>query len=115
MDALITELEAAPVGSRELSDKVLLATGWSIGSTGHWFTPEHERLGINPQRPSPTESLDAALTLVPEGWFINTANQSNSGWIWGLYNPDIQECVANRIEKEPPALALTIAALKARP
>jgi len=74
-DKLIADLEAAPKGSRELSDDILRALGWRDNPRDFkWFDPDgklhdgrdayNRRLG--PPRPSPTESLDAAMGLLPE-------------------------------------------------
>ncbi len=80
LKSLIAELERAKEGSRTLSDKVLLACGWSYepnrygpggpqwGGGGLWTDPLGIGTAASDPRPSPTESLDAALTLVPEGW-----------------------------------------------
>ena len=84
---LIAELEQAKEGSRELSDRVLLAVGWTTsdskdtrarfwrspeGEDYDWWDDPHARSRGGPplKRPSPTESLDDALTLVPEGFAI---------------------------------------------
>lgn len=57
-----------------------------------------------------TASIDAAMTLVPEGWS------------WSLFGPDNQACLVNpenpsqaaTCDAATPAIALCIAALKAR-
>ena len=72
---LISDLEAATEGSRDLSDRVLLACGWvfalghpAIMSESYWQAPEvNERILILGEQPSPTESIDDAVALVPEG------------------------------------------------
>lgn len=75
MTDLIARLKAAEVGSRELSDEVLLALGWvkfyfsvihaSSGSvTEHWTAPNGSMMYAS-ERPSPTESVDDALALAP--------------------------------------------------
>ncbi len=115
MKDLIAELEAAPEGSRELSDKVLLAIGW-IGQSAasqqagilipHWKSPDGRDVPSG-LRPSPTESLDAALTLVPEGYGF--AMYAVSG---GQYEATVQSggsCI-----KPSLPLALCIASLRAR-
>ena len=64
---LIADLEAATEGSRELSDRVLLACGCRpIGSYGgeYGWKDQHDcEIG----EPDPTRSLDDALAQVPEG------------------------------------------------
>jgi hypothetical protein len=60
-----------------------------------------------------TQSLDAALTLVPEGWRTDTVYQSldRRRWTWALR---IERGVGTAGNAPTPALALVIAALKAR-
>ena len=88
MTDLIDRLKAATVGSRELSDEILLATGWTtIERQYQWFDPSgvlHDgrdaydrRLG--PPRPSPSESIDAALTLQQENVVSITICDSPAG------------------------------------
>lgn len=70
-DTLIARLEAAPTGSRELSDEVLVALGWKHWPpTGKWIAPD------GPQHcrdMDPTRSVDDALALLAadEGWTIS--------------------------------------------
>jgi hypothetical protein len=72
MTDLITELEAATEGSRELDEVVALAFGWRFcdktlthkGVDRCWFEPDNTPY-ISVCPPTFTTSLDAALTLVP--------------------------------------------------
>ena len=62
---LITTLQTGP-GSRELSDQVLVALGWTtkLNWNGMVFSsPDMLQVGT----PDPTQSIDDALALVPEG------------------------------------------------
>jgi len=108
MTDLIKRLEEAEAGSRELSDAVLLACG---AMEYDWKSRKYSR------RPSPTQSLDDALGLVPEGWeweaasFAKHNNEPRAGLWRNLYSNDI-ECIASH--GATPALALCIAVLKAR-
>ena len=74
MTDLISRLESATAGSRELSDEVLMALGWRRVSeeTEHgdyvFWCPPDRYAQFTDERPCPTTSLDAALELVPEGW-----------------------------------------------
>ena len=60
--------------------------------------------------PAYTASIDAAMTLVPEGW------------LWSLFGPDNQACLVNpdnpsqasTCDAATPAIALCIAALRAQ-
>ncbi len=77
------------------------------GNDGYWFVDD---CSIH-QLPSPTASLDAAMTLVPEPhkWSITAAHGDDrwQAWVWSInYGP-------NWYEAATPALALTAAALRA--
>jgi hypothetical protein len=62
--------------------------------------------------PRYTASIDAAMTLVPEGWvtFLASEDRHSRRWKWHL------RCAGVNAEARsvPPALALTAAALRAR-
>ena len=113
---LIERLEKATGPDRELDEDIAHAVG--VRSVMQW---DHEACGgdgsFEHMFPRYTYSIDAALTLVPEGW----------EWrIDGGYLPDRHyACVMNMglvsepqftVDKTPstPAIALCIAALKAR-
>lgn len=124
MKELIEKLESAEHGSRELDAEVALATGYVSEREGNCFygNPDHSVLvlerdyydngGHAPELPRFTSSIDGALSLVPQtkymrlerysdGWyaFVSSRSDSVSGW---------------RGEQKPAALALCIAALRAR-
>ena len=133
---LIAELESAKEGSRELSDRVLLACGWryekikrGIGFSGKpkledaWLDPTRVPWtgAVKSKRPSPTESLDDAVAVVPEGWEWGIG----SGWshksaarppIAQLVYLDMSTGKQTTITENgnTPVLALCIAALKTR-
>jgi hypothetical protein len=137
---LITKLEAATEGSRELSDEVLLACGWVREGTrdprldcwrdpqgnvyDHWNDPHGRATQVVP-RPSPTESIDAALTLVPDDWGYVSVSMLRGGSSEAFmlekdYSPPgdghIDDEWSQWLEKAfhtSPALAICIAALKA--
>ena len=72
LHALTADLEKAPEGSRDLSDRMLLANGWiknppGIRGIGWWQLPNGKHLHQS-RLPDPSRSVDAALQLVPEGW-----------------------------------------------
>ena len=84
-DALITRLEAAKFGTRELDEEIALASGWTVREDSYgdnisepvetWEVWEHPDFplpeGDYYYKPPPfSTSLDAALTLVPEGWCL---------------------------------------------
>lgn len=122
---LIARLEAAKEGSEEISREIAEAIGWRqeyVGddSRGYfvpryavWFDPSNARKEAGQLYPPFSQSLDAALTLVP----------ADRNTILKIYEPG--EHVAFCLPKDggrsetwtkaaTPALALCIAALKAR-
>ena len=121
-DDLITRLEAAKTGSRELDT----AVGCAAKMPMDWYSSYGYG---DPAKDAPREhrhyttSLDSALTLVPEGWGMAVTNPKH----WDA-EPNDREPYA-RVYKVPfddadegifkgtaatPALALCVAALKAR-
>ncbi len=67
MDKLIAELEAATEGSRQLDFAIYLALGLPITNKAN-LTSRMIAVHLENVSPRYTTSLDAALTLVPEGW-----------------------------------------------
>jgi hypothetical protein len=67
-------------------------------------------------RPVPrfTASLDAAMSLVPEGWRVRDFGDWEDRWLLTLMNEDTCETVESRSGRGRPALALCAAALRAR-
>ena len=67
---LISRLVEAKEGSRELSDKVLRAVGFSEDRdrNGNYYWSHGARKYYYEERPDPTRSLDDAVDLVPEKW-----------------------------------------------
>lgn len=147
IDDLITQMEAATEGSRELDCRIAYALGWRFNGCsedgvegrigdddwpdldnigGHWHKPgdrwaeSHEDPGL-PRWDDPPEwttSLDAAMTLVPEGWRVYAIQQHHHGdlrWYAGIdqvYGQGIGR--TDGPVNGGPALALCIASLKAR-
>lgn len=109
--ALIERLETATVGSRGFDYEIHCAIGWRDCDQGGWIRGTD---CTGQGWPDYTTSLDAALTLVPDG------KRWQAGW-----SPRVlkNECGFAIIEYRDgktaeqaatPALALCIAALKAR-
>lgn len=127
MDELIAELERATEGSRELDGliwKTLEPPSYQeaksmLAGALPKDCPKEERENILQERLNSnarhyTTSLDAALTLVPEGW-------AGGGRIVAPCGPYQIEFLGVKNDRgmangegETPALALCIAALKAR-
>jgi hypothetical protein len=129
IDRIISRLEAAPEGSRELGYEVLLASGWSHvknptskDGMGALYAKRIKKPNgwiINyADAPNPTRSLDAALTLVPEGLEFSIERRHSKGMrpayasIWSTGARDV-DFHANG-DAATIELALCIAALKAQ-
>ena len=142
---LIQRLEQASGPDRELGDAVLLACGWTRSQRSKWNSAR-QKVGdgtlardwfwVSPsgyeieghRRPDPTASLDAALTLVPEGaygvcidqYIVSTKPHPLKWRVWMKHyetlagDDDVTEIHTHYGTAPNPALALTIASLKAR-
>ena len=141
---VIQKLKAAIEGSRGLDAEIALHLGWQsyhgepnpyegndYVHAGHWGRPGHpederrEPKGGFAEPPRYTTSLDAALTLVPEGW----AGRVEWGGCYATGKPCLPHAelaqpiqtefgpgvgIRAQVDGATPALALCIAALKAR-
>ena len=116
LSALLANLEAATGPSRELDAEiatVIFGRPRASGNVGepqvlHWW----DRAVGFAVAPRYTESLDAARTLLPEGWFalIDTRGRADV-----RYAPIDQSGYRREVaDAATPALALCIAALRAR-
>lgn len=114
MTSLIERLEAATGPDRELDAEIaILAGGLPHGE--HFPRPDGSIVSYLPDKPKHitrskhyTASLDDALTLVPEGWDW-TLDRVNDGLTISA------RCgTHDQFFGATPAIALTIAALKAR-
>lgn len=112
IDNLIRDLEAASEGSRELDVRVQESLAQEIHPDVHAIKILH-----GPYIPHCTTSLDAALTLVPEGWVWSVLIDYELPGRARLYN-----AVPGGIHDPPvrvytdaatPTLALCIASLRA--
>ncbi len=112
---LIAKTEAALEGSPKLNAMIAEAldwtfmSGWAL-SESYWIAPDDSHHEMPPPW---TESLDAALTLVPEGWGWG-ANQHSGLCRANVRNESNGETLPLPVGAPTPALALCIAALKAR-
>ena len=137
-NTLIAKLEAATEGDRGLDGDIALAVGWRLISsieprlcTHTWFAPGEERgrdyLRIETGSkweekiadcvPWYTTSIDAALTLVPDGWAgtVDIPGKDNGCWLDPPNDRD-DEIGRGRVYAigSTSPLALCIAALTAR-
>jgi hypothetical protein len=116
MTSLIARLQLATGPSRELGDEVLIACGWTKfrwNSAPRWR--RHDGVSIHAvTRPNPTASIDAALTLIPEGfaWSVQFSNSMLAD-AW-LYPPDYDGDIEFKGHAATTAIALCIAILKSR-
>lgn len=117
MTDLIARLSAATEGSRELSDEVLRACGWThlVRRPTFWIKPGMRPLDA-PQL-DPTVSLDDALRLVPEGWDWSLYSDGSSE----LYYDEPYDAIPGATERttvegvgNTSALGVCVAILKAR-
>jgi hypothetical protein len=92
--ALIERLESATWQDRELADDVLLTCGWKVREHNFgWGEREvvWTKFGavekyVDGEQPNPLASIDAALTLVPDGirWVISNEGYDDGVWRQGL-------------------------------
>ena len=109
MTDLIPKLEAAPEGSRELSDEVLLAFGWTHDGE-YWLDANNTNRCKFDAALDPTRSIDDIVALVPEGWF-GEIRFGKIAWAWlRLGEGDL----IRAYDIATPALALCIACLEAQ-
>lgn len=112
-DDLISSLEATGKGGQQFDAQVAKIVD-PDGKEIWWWVDAKGALRAFAGCPHFTTSLDAALTLVPEGWYWSVTHTSLSD-----YRGPMAFCwkrdVANiMVHAAIPALALCIAALKAR-
>lgn len=84
MDDLIKRLEEAEDGSRELSESIALELNWILMED--WILREAYWINANGEEeklPHYTTSLDAAVTLFPDGWFgsVPINNPNLQAWL----------------------------------
>lgn len=121
MDDLIARLEAATEGSRELSDEVLVALGWTHDTATHTScAPDGTRYGYDTpysRPPHPTRSADDALGLPMGEWRVVHAYWSE-GKAHFTFGRPIPEGETRTIwvdgVSHTPALAYCAAILRAR-
>lgn len=123
-DELIARLESADGPSRELDWAIAESLGWTrrqVGQVIACYAPSdpHMKAGA----PRYTASIDAALTLVPEGWqhgyatipsgdILRAETHHAQAYVDGSEMQDFTKYF--RAEAATPALAIAAAALKAR-
>ena len=109
---LIERLEALSGPDREVDAEIALATGWMQIKTD-WFRPKSADIWHHKSElPRYTASIDAAMTLVSEGWYPQIGKLSAESWQANMG----QANRGNGVNAYAAALAiaLCIAALRAR-
>lgn len=125
--ALIEKLAQAEGPSRELDAEIALAQGIVRERDGDCFYGHHyysvmvlergyyDHEGNAPELPRYTASIDAALTLVPDGWLPRHIE-----WVEWLSRSRVQACLLSAEgvvlarSATTPAIAFCIAALSAK-
>lgn len=124
MEGLILRLERATEADRSLANEVLFACGWTQQEVGNnlcdpsleWVSPDGATF-YDGDQPNPLASLDAALTLVPEGYAWEMATSHKRGRDGTQARATMWErnaSEATEVHATSAPLALCIAALKAR-
>lgn len=114
---LVARLEKATGPDRELDHQVLIACGWMVdsderGEIHHYIDPKGA-LWAPSYLPEPTQSIDAALSLVPEGY-------QKTLWLGADNSAHVElKTPAHKLgpvagHEHSIAIALCIAALRAR-
>jgi hypothetical protein len=117
LSELFAKLEEAEEGSRELSNTIAEAVGWERNDARSFVWKSTDGLAHH-TAPDFSRSLDAALTLIPEGWHFRNVCQTGEGQ-WGCH---VTDSIRFGVEKggwysapgKTGPIALCIAALKAR-
>lgn len=110
---LIARLEAATGPSRELDKAILLALGYSWRGMAYWSRDDsHTWEGST----NFTASIDAALTLVPDGasWDVRWKSGDKNASVTFYPPGDDPDDYFHVWEAATPALAICIAALRAK-
>lgn len=114
---LIEQLEAATEPSRELDAEISITIGEMTPKQVQEWREHIDILHfpeVDVQEPEYwTSSIDAAMTLLPEGWVWAMANNFHApGYVVGLHRKT--PFAAAEGESGVPAIAICIAALKAK-
>lgn len=110
MTDLPTRIEAAEEGSFDLDKEILRALGYTWRGMAYWYRDDtHTWKGSV----ALTRSIDAALSLVPEGYHWSLTEHADGAGCMvhhELEQPDFN----GEVTAATPALALCAAALRAR-
>lgn len=122
---LAARLETLTGPSRLVDEEIALADGyrdvhgdgslWDRGNDGYWTGNDDRATADCPALPAYTASLDAAMTLVPEGWVGSMAWDAEET-IVRLFDDRVNpvRLPTQEAAAATPALALCAAALRSR-
>ena len=111
---LAEQCEKADGPDRGLDEKIERITG-NYTAFGFYTLGDNDFDEYIPTRY--TSSLDAAMTLLTEGWFTSNYHAGWSGGHWwelSCIRDDLQQYISVKGHAKIPALALTAAALRAK-
>jgi hypothetical protein len=117
---LIKRLEKAAEGSSELDLAIAEVVGWAAEYRQHIADNIRKNIGYFPIEdmcPEYTQSLDAALMLVPEGWMVRLESDEHHREWWAELSRRstlVTGEAGPNLGSPTPALALVIACLRAR-
>jgi hypothetical protein len=119
IDELIARLESAAEGSRDFDYRIAQVIGnkWMEGVREGDSPPFAPRSIADRTIPRYTTSVDAALTLVPDGWVVANISQNDNRLWWTCLNRGYRtsyDATAIAGDLATPALAVCVAALRAR-
>ncbi len=109
-DELIVAMKTATGPDRELDEEIMCCVYADLKPERHmegWYSASGDHIRVDRY----TASIDAALTLVPEGW--HAVIGARPGWPWvELYQFPTPCRNVPRLSASTPAIALCIAALR---
>lgn len=100
---------------REVDWQIAESLGWTrrqVGQVMAYYAPNDAIMKAGP--PKWTASIDAAMTLVPEGWMWSIASGGPEEGLWAFLTTIEEPCKDVACHAATPALALCAAALLAR-
>ena len=103
MKELIAKLEAATEGEQER----LILEALDVAHRHNWINPATYTKAWG--WAAAGHYLSAAMVMVPEGWMVRKFEQWPDGWYCSI----VKSSAAHQGNQKPPALAITIAAMRA--
>lgn len=116
---LAEDCERVPEPERSLDGDIAIAIGWTFQKMKGDRQPYYRRPGdtewfMRSELPKYTSSIDAALTVIPEGWFFSGLDQQPPAVrVWTEGNIAYHSPGLDGLHAATPALAICAAALRA--